>query len=628
MKIIATSSALQKSYPQEQKQYQVRNQHRPNFKSGGFLGFAATLMQGIENQGYLASFLIQDGLGMTAPRVWTGFKRDKEITGKYNKQEGLEVLGREAFSGPYFIGVAPIMFALTTKLCRSTNTNTNLIKRYAEGLKDFLKSSKFTQEVKTNSANFKKEFNKFNLERIYKASVPNDKEAEKTLDLIYTEFEKLDSKDKKTRKAALAKINELINEKMLETSSDLYNLNKLYVGEGNSKKIVNLQEALKALNDFAEDAIIRNPDFKNIDEVAAENIKNNFAAKRMLTNILNLAITLGGLSVLPKLYAKSSTPPSAQTLQVLEEKTNSNETEQHSDVSFKGKGPNADNIFSKIGKFLTNNIPEKFSDLFEYCGHNFTRTTFAVLSVFGLILPRGIHAMKRAPIDSNGKKDQSEVNEILLRDTVSSLSVVFAVPILTKIFISAYENKFGFILTNRASEGKKPLKKFLDIINPYSKLDVLSIAELDALYGNIDSKSKLLNFANFVDKNGGDLEKILSKSENIEEMFNKQSFTLDSIRGMTKSEKNTKIIELFNNFEVIDPKAKNEVISKLMKGSGTIKDNKIAQIARGLNSLPGLISTVIISPVILGVLIPNLTYYNTRKAQEKIAQEHNKNNIA
>ena len=91
---------------------------------------------------------------------------------------------------------------------------------------------------------------------------------------------------------------------------------------------------------------------------------------------------------------------------------------------------------------------------------------FAALSIFGLLAPRGKRAWDRAQIDENGKRDMTELNEILLRDTVSSLSVVFAVPILTKVFVNAYENKLGFILTNKASEGKSGFKKFLDVINP------------------------------------------------------------------------------------------------------------------------------------------------------------------
>ena len=66
------------------------------------------------------------------------------------------------------------------------------------------------------------------------------------------------------------------------------------------------------------------------------------------------------------------------------------------------------------------------------------------------------------------------------------------------------------------------------------------------------------------------------------------------------------------------------MITKLMKGSGDIKHNKIAQTVRGLNSLPGFIATFIISPVLLGVLIPKLTYFNTRKAQQKIVEEQKK----
>ena len=58
-----------------------------------------------------------------------------------------------------------------------------------------------------------------------------------------------------------------------------------------------------------------------------------------------------------------------------------------------------------------------------------------------------------------------------------------------------------------------------------------------------------------------------------------------------------------------------------MQGSGNIKNNKIAQFARGLNSIPGAVSTFLISPILLGVLIPMLTYHNTRKAHEKVLNQ-------
>ena len=60
----------------------------PSFKSGmtGLLNLSGNIMQGIEDKGFLASFLIQDFGGMTVPRTAAGFLRGKEHTGHYNIQ--------------------------------------------------------------------------------------------------------------------------------------------------------------------------------------------------------------------------------------------------------------------------------------------------------------------------------------------------------------------------------------------------------------------------------------------------------------------------------------------------------------------------------------------------------------
>ena len=588
-----------------------KNKKNPSFKSMmPILGAAGSIMQWIESKGYFVSFLIQDGLGMTTPRVWTGFHRDKEITGKYNKQEGFEVLGREGLSGPYIVGVAPVVLALSGKFCKSTNTNTRLIKRFGESLKSMVKNPGFDNSIKQDKNKFKQAFYKYNLEAIYKNSVPNDTNANETLDILLKEFSIFDSGDKKAKETALNNITETINSKIQETSSNLYNINKLYVGNSDTKQAFGMKETLLALKDFADDAIKNNSNSASIDEKAAENIKNNFATKRLGVNVANIAITLTGLSYLPKLYAKSDVSPGAAAL----EQAKKQQQNTQSDVSFKSKGINNDGILAKIGKFITKHTPEKMQELLEYTGYNFSKTTFALLATLGLLLPRGKRAWDRAQIDENGKRDMTEINEILLRDTVSSLSVVFAVPMLTKMIVKSYEDKVGFVLTNRASDGKSGFKKFLDIINPYSDLEVLSVADLDSIYGNIDSKKKFKIFAEFVDKKGGDLEKIISKSDNANLAFNEKNFSLDSIKNLSRNEKNKKITELFDSLS-------DETIKKIMKGSDEIKHNKIAKMARGLNSLPGFISTVVISPILLGALIPMLTYHNTRKANAKKLQQ-------
>lgn len=615
MKIAAISAQRAAGLKSDNTDLKKKN---PNFKSAGMLAGVGSLMQGIENKGYFLSFLIQDGLGMTLPRTVTGFNRDKEITGHLNYQEGTEVFLREGMTGPFIIGVAPAVLFLTRKFCKSTNTNTRLIKRLGENLKTIVKDSKFDKTLKSDADKFKKEFYKYNVEQIYKNTIPNDKEADVTIKYLIEELEKSESKDKKVHEAAIGNIVSKFNEKMLENSPELYHINRVSLGDSNTKQFFNTAETFKAINDYAQDAIVNNKQRAAIDSNAAENIKNNFATKRLLTNITNIVVTLGGLSVLPKLYARSDVSPSAAALQHAKNKQSQDKS---SNPTFKGKGINGTGTFEKVGKFLTKYVPEKAQELLEYTGYNFTKTTFACLSLFGLLLPRGKRAWDRAQKDENGKRDMTEINEILLRDTVSSLSVVFAVPLLTKLMVSMYENKVGFILTNRASDGKNIFQKACDVMNPYSKLDVLSIADLDAIYGNVNSKDKLINFANFVNNKGGDLEKIISQSDNHSLIFNDKTFTLDSIKNLSKKEKNQKILDVFKNLDIKDSKAKNEIISKVMQGSGNIKNNKIAQFARGLNSIPGAISTFLISPILLGVFIPMLTYHNTRKAHEKVLNQ-------
>lgn len=628
MKITKINSITQKESKQN-----TQKQNGPAFKNGALVNGVGWLMQGIENKGYFLSFLIQDELGMTLPRTYTGFNRDKDITGKWNLQEGKEVFLREFITGPYIMAVAPAVLFFTTKLCRSTNTNTRLIKRIGENFKQMIKETGYNKEIQKDAGKFKKEFIKYNISKIYKQSVPNDTKASETIDLLLKEFEKVDSGDKKLIKSGYDNMINIINTKISETSSELLGLNHLSVGDGSNKASFGVKNVLRAINDFATDAIEKNKEFAEIDETIIDNITNNFAGKRFATFVANIALTLGGLSVIPKLYASSDTAPSVNTLELIKQQNEAkqeaniiqadeakDEAKDSSNVSFKARGINKKGAFSALGKIFTktNKFVEKCQDLLEYADYNFTKTTFALLSLLGLLLPRGKRAWDRAQIDENGKRDMTEIKEILLRDTVSSLSVVFAVPMLTKTMVSAYEKPLGFVLTNKASEGKSKFRKIIDAINPYSKLEVLSLAQLDSIYGKIDSKAKLLNFADYINKNGGDLQKILSKSENHAEIFNKETFTLESIKKLSKAEKNAKIIELLKGIDSVDK------IKNLMMDS----KNSIAKSAKGLNAIPAFISTFIISPVLLGVIIPKITYKNTQKAHEKMLEEQNKTQTA
>ena len=581
------------------------------------LSASGALMQGIENKGYVASFLIQDGLGMTLPRTATGFYRDREVTGEYNIKEGLEVLGREGMTGPFMMSVAPLMIWLTGKFCKSSSTNTKLIKIIGDNFKSLVANSHFSQSVKENKAAFKEEFIRQNIRKFYKDTIPEDKNSDETINYIVKEFEKLNSKDKKIVEEGYKNILNKLNDKMVKISPNLESICRLSANYGGKKQTFASGDVIKAINHFVTDAIERNPESKNIDAKAAENIKNNLAAKRLGFNIATIAATLGGLSYLPKIYAYNTVAPGAQHL------VEQND-EADNDIAFKGKGINSEGILSKIGSFLTKKVPAWFQSEFEYNGYNFTMSLMACISLFGLLLPRGLRAYDRALVDENGNKDLTEINEILLRDTISSLGVVYIVPIMQKGIISLYEDKKGFILSNRASMNKKWYQKVIDAINPYSNLKLLSNTELQALYGNIDSKEKMINFAKFINKKGGDLEKILSKSETAKEVFDSSSFTLDSIREKSIPEKNKKIISFFEHLE--DNSTTKDLITKLMNDKGVGNKSSISKMARGLSSVPGFLSTVLISPILLGWFIPRLTYSNTRKkhATMNISAENNR----
>ena len=128
----------------------------------------------------------------------------------------------------------------------------------------------------------------------------------------------------------------------------------------------------------------------------------------------------------------------------------------------------------------------------------------------------------------------------------------------------------------------------------------------------------MLNFCKYIDKNGGDLQKIISKSEDAGSVFNKNTFELSSIKSLDKAEKNKKIIDII---EKLEGSKADDAVKALMKAAKNANSNKITTFARGLTSVPGLLTTFFISPYLLGWFIPRLTYANTRRIHEKQDRE-------
>ena len=593
----------------------------PSFKGiAGGLHASGALMQSIENQGFWLSFLIQDFGGMTVPRTIAGFLRDKEITGEYNMQEGFEVLGREGLTGPCMMAVAPLSLLLAAKFGKSTSVNTQLIKRFGNNLKEMVSRPEFDKSLLKNPDKFKQEFYKLNIQKMLNDTIGKEKVTCESVEYIIKQLADIENipavaklhwfrGKSKYRNERMNNIVSYINNLKYSSGTDLDMLQKVKFGSDitNDKKVFLTKDTIDAMIKYTEDAITANKHLDKLNEIQAESIKNKSLAKRMITNISMMAATLGVLSVLPKIYARSDVAPGAR-------KEHKEAKASNSAPSFKGK-PNQ-SWLEKLGQLIGKNKNDFVSSELEYNGHNFTNTLMAGLSIFGLLVPRGLRAYSRAQVNEDGKKDLTELWEIFIRDLTSSLAVVFAVPMGTRAFVTLYEKNRGFVLMHK-DRTKSKFKTALDLLNPYSKAHVLTNAEITALYDNVNSKEKMLNFCKYIDKNGGDIQKILSKSKESGKIFNKSSFELASLKGMSKADKNKKLISFFENFNKADA---NELITKMMKGSLKNK-SKITSFARGLNSVPGLLTTFFISPYILGWFIPRLTYKNTRRIHEKEDRE-------
>jgi len=622
-------------------------QHRsPNFKSGVLGGIGGT-MDVIQNGGFLISFLIQDMLGMTLPRVGAAFLRDKEVTGKYNIQEGFEVLGREGLTGPCMMATVPLTFAIIAKLAgKSTGTNSRLIRRYGDSLKEMLANSKFNKALLGDANKFKAEFLEKNVRELLTNTVGKDHVSDKSVKYILEQlanYQKIPTGAELPknmfgirtkggyRKQCLDNITKHIDDIKYRTSNDLDMLGKVNISaKPGETKAFATKEALEGLVKYSDDAIIFNKHLNKLTEIEAENFKNRTIAKRIFANVATMASVLGVLSVLPKIYAKSDIAPGAKTAMELKaakeaaENTTTSENKDNGEVSFKGRGPaGGGSFFDKISKFFSNIWKDGAAKHLEFDGHNFTSILMTGLSLFGLLAPRGMRAYDRAQVDENGKKDLSELYEILIRDISSSLAVVFAVPMLTRACVTAYEDKTGFVLMNK-DRTKTTSQTVLDLLNPMSKAHVMTNAELTSLYGGINSKEKMLNFCEFIEKNNGDLHKILSKSKDSGEIFNKNTFELSSIANLSKKEKNAKITDVIKKLGKdgnLDKAGVDNAISKLMKGTLGDKKNGILKHAKGLNSIPAFLVTFLISPYLLGWFIPRLTYANTRRMHEKAEEE-------
>ena len=634
------------------------------------LSFLGEWKEKIESLGFFMIFIIQDMLGMTLPRTLTGLNRDKEITGKLHWQEGKEVLGREGITGPAMMAIPAAVFATTAfAMGASTKTNSRLIRTLGNSFKNIVKN--VTGEIKPNE--IKAAFYESNIKQIFKdTGVTADDTVLKLIKDKFAALEKIkglrasgerkaysvaelenefgfgldklkvllknDSlkQDTQFTEGQASKIYKLMEKDLLKDipstlqtkiddalldlkDADLSKLGQVKF-DGNSYKV---SDATDAMIRYAEDIVNRNKKLAEMNEEKAESFMNSLLGKRCVSNLSAIAAVLRIMNYLPRLYARSNTPPGETSKAMAREKCNVAPENQKADVAFTG-------MFSSLGKRISR-FGNTTLEQGEFNGINFTPTLMTGISILGLTYPRAKRAYDRAPEKTEEqrmnegwfsrmfKKDASEIKEIAVRDPISALAVTFAVPLLTRWIVKGIEATSGFVLINHVNEGSG-FSKFMKYLNPYSGIDVLGNAELNSLYGKIDSHARLVNVCEYLSRKGGDLEKIFAKAENGSAIFNESTFTLESIKKLAVSEKNEKILNLIKEAK---PEKHQLFLDSLLPATKKMVNNKALRVAKTFNSLPFFLNLVVISPFLLGSLIPKYTYKLTRNANsaKELAQQ-------
>lgn len=626
-------------------------QSTPNFK--GLMDVPGIAMNAIEKGGFATSFIIQDTLGMTVPRTGEGLQRgidkdrvkstwnvikakltfrqpseeDKQKCLKFkdlNFKEGAEVGIREGLSGPFMMFTPMlVLFAGKKFIGKSTFTNSSMIKRLGNKLVETIKGG-----AKESTAELKSDFYRKNISDIIKSTtnVQNESIESAFVDKAVKSLEKIDSYEeriasatgkvkkqlKKEQKEESAKLIKSFNDYHKTNSSDLGMMNRVkYDGE-----VYSTEKMINGMRAFAHDAF-HGKQASEVTESYANNLKNTSIVKRTVVNLAAALSTIGSLSIVPMLYKLvNPVPPGALGDPTKEGANNTavanGNTPANTDKSMTAaqkpqQTQNKDGQVSFTGKW------DKLAKNFEFNGNQMTPALMTALAVGGLMGPRVKTAVERAPENPiTKKKDYSEVPEILTRDIISTGAVTFGVPMLSKVLISSYEDKSGYVLQSKPDKPMSTIKKVLDKMNPFSAYNYYGISDLDQIYGNIDTTEKLGNMSKFVDSNNGNLAKVLKTEKKTKSVFKEAGLDLDALaKQADKKAANATILENLKNNEFAQ-----KVVDAIKPAKG---DNSILKRARTLNSVVSFAATALLVPAFLGIVLPKMVYKMTENRQKRNA---------
>lgn len=611
------------------KNKQVQSQNQPSFSGLSLSAGIVSLMDWIEAGGFITSFIIQDGLGMVAPRIGTGLMRGRgSIDPNTGEKRGCnwefarrEAL-RELLSGPSAYLIPLAMISGIKKLGKANNVPVDLINGYGS---EFAKYSK--QAIAENKPLSKIDFYTQIFDNLLTNStdgtlpkhVIEEKSATYAKQLIEIEDNHGNKKIRKVLENSLKEdfinIRRLHSDVMVDDTAAVLKSDDKYISKG-------IKKILSSLSDYTHDALhYTHKHLKEDTPEAVEKLINNFNLKRtgtrVVTNLSMWGAVAAGFILIPKIYnlglkhdpglvgtaaEGTMTESTANTAQNTKTAETAKDTPEDNKQQADGKQVSFAGWQSDLGKYVVNNNKlGKFLKNFEFDNASMPANAMAA-ALFGFCLPpRYIDA-----------KSNFERGEILFRDITSFIAILFGAKALSRVFSQTFTKMSGIALQVR-DEGfeKRSLPgKVWQYFSANSDISNLTSRQLEAKYANPSgAKNGILGMIDFIQNNHGDVRKAFSidkgVKENIEKLLGGKSIknaTVDEIKNAIKN--GAESVELKNIYKILD----------------NVKGNKLLGRAKLLNSLFDALSTFALVPLFM-IWVSHKCTKMTKERSEKLAKE-------
>ena len=255
-------------------------------------------------------------------------------------------------------------------------------------------------------------------------------------------------------------------------------------------------------------------------------------------------------------------------------------------------------------------LATKTMNALEFDGFNFSTLALGIICYGFVFAVRYFKA-----------RDKAERKDILRRDLPTITVMIFGRRAAQNVVSRMCTKITGLALHTKPANHNTMLKKVFNYLRPDNGVKTLSSSEITEKYSNIHQyKNGVVDFANFIEKQGGDVKKAMLTDKKLAEI-------LQNAHKKWQSPQKT-------SFENASSSEIRKMLEELNQGKGSSKDNYISQIedffkdknnslvqkAKSLNSTFDFFTTFGFIPVVLGVVLPSLNGYMNKKAFQKVKE--------